>query len=74
MTQLIVTIGETGFLSNLKKIIKLLPGVDSVEESVTCDKEEVPNNVTVSAIEAARAGDVLHCESFEDFKELLRSV
>lgn len=70
MTQLIVNVEDVSLLSELKHAILMLRGVSSITE-----KEEVEsslNPVTQQAIEDAKSGNTLKCNSFEEYLELVK--
>lgn len=69
MTQLIVSIDEQSMLSDIKKAIKMIKGVVSVKTN-----KQVINTTTQSAIEEAEKGNVITCDSFEDYKKLVNNL
>ena len=70
MTQLIVNVEDVSLLSELKHAIMMLRGVSSITEK--SDVESSLNLVTQQAIEDARSGNTLKCNSFEEYLELVK--
>lgn len=70
MTQLIVNVEDVSLLSELKHAIMMLRGVSSITEK--SDVESSLNPVTQQAIEDARSGNTLKCNSFEEYLELVK--
>lgn len=68
MAHLIVTVEDEGLLPDLKRAIKMLRGVTkiSVKES------ESFNDTTKKAIQDARDGHTIKCDSFEDYLEMVK--
>lgn len=69
MTQLIVSIDDASMLSDIRKAIKMIRGVVSVKA-----EKSKPNAKTIAAIEEARAGKIIHCGSFEDYKRMVANL
>ena len=69
MTQLIVNVEDISLLSDLKKAIMMLRGVASISE-----KNDVSNvnTDTLKAMEEAKAGNTIKCNSFEEYLKLVQ--
>ena len=69
MTQLIVNVEDISLLSDLKKAIMMLRGVASISE-----KNDVSNvnTDTLKAMEEARSGNTIKCNSFEEYLKLVQ--
>lgn len=65
MTQLILNIEDASMLTQIKKACSLLRGVNSVK--VVKKEENIPNETTRKAMEAAKKGDTIKCASFDDY-------
>ena len=68
MTQLIVNIEDVSLLAELKRAISMLRGVGTVMEK----KSDTVNKTTLKAMEDARAGRTVKCNSFEEYLELVK--
>lgn len=71
MTQLIVNIEDVSLLEKLKAAIKLLKGIGSVTERNESNITDY-NETTLQAMEEAKAGDTIKCNSFEEYLELVK--
>jgi len=69
MTQLIVTIEDVSLLPDLKKAIKMLRGVSTI--SVKKSENKI-NTTTLRAIQDAKEGRTIKCESFEEYLEKVK--
>ena len=70
MTQLIVNIEDTNLLSELKQAILMLRGVVSISER---DEASIGlNETTLKAMEEARSGETIKCNSFEEYLKLVQ--
>ena len=69
MTQLIVNIEDTSLLTDLKRAIMMLRGVASISET---NDDTTYNEVTLKAMEEARSGNTIKCNSFEEYLKLVQ--
>lgn len=69
MAQLIVTVEDVSLLSDLKKAIKMLRGVDSISVRKT---EHTLNKTTLRAMQDAKERRTVKCKSFEDYLEKVK--
>lgn len=70
MTQLIVNIEDTNLLSELKQAILMLRGVVSISERG--EASIGLNETTLKAMEEARSGETIKCNSFEEYLKLVQ--
>lgn len=70
MTQLIVNIEDTNLLSELKQAILMLRGVVSISERGEASIGF--NETTLKAMEEARSGETIKCNSFEEYLKLVQ--
>jgi len=70
MTQLIVNIEDTNLLSELKQAILMLRGVVSISERG--EASIGLNETTLTAMEEARSGETIKCNSFEEYLKLVQ--
>ena len=70
MTQLIVKIEDTNLLSELKQAILMLRGVVSISERG--EASIGLNETTLKAMEEARSGETIKCNSFEEYLKLVQ--
>lgn len=68
MTQLIVSIEDVSLLGDIRKAIKLLRGVASVQVS---DVAGVSNEATLRAMHEVETGQTVVCDSMEDYLRLV---
>ena len=73
MTQLIVNIEDVSLVEELKAAIKLLKGIGSVTERNESNITDY-NETTLQAMEEAKAGDTIKCNSFEEYLELVKWI
>jgi len=66
---LIVTIEDVSLLPDLKKAIKMLRGVSTI--SVKKSENKI-NTTTLRAIQDAKEGRTIKCESFEEYLEKVK--
>lgn len=71
MTQLIVSIEDVSILDDVKNAIRMLRGVSSVKVG---KNEDVPNSLTVNAINAAMNGDTIKCGNFDSYLKFVADV
>lgn len=65
MTQLIVSIDNPSMLEDIRAAIRMIRGVVSVSPNQT------PNDTTIAAINDAKAGNTIHCGTFDSYKKLV---
>jgi len=70
MTQLIVNIEDTNLLSELKQAILMLRGVVSISERG--EASIGLSETTLKAMEEARSGETIKCNSFEEYLKLVQ--
>lgn len=70
MKQLIVNVEDISLLSELKQAIKMLRGVGAILERD--EEKECVNKDTLQAIEDAKAGRTIKCDTFEDYLDLVK--
>jgi hypothetical protein len=70
MTQLMITIEDPGLVPDIKKALKLLRGVKSI--SVYKSDTKTVNKKTLRAIQDAREGKTIRCDSFDDYLEKVK--
>lgn len=71
MTQLIVNIEDVSLVEELKAAIKMLKGIGSVTEKNESNATDY-NETTLQAMEEAKVGDTIKCNSFEEYLELVK--
>lgn len=69
MAQLIVTVDDLSLLPDLKKAIKMLRGVKGISVDKTVNKS---NQTTLCAMDDAKEGKTVKCESFEEYLEKVK--
>ena len=72
MTQIIVNIEDASLLNDIKRAIAMLRGVVSIVENKNAALDS--NNTTIEAINDAKDGNTIKCNSFEDYLHLVGSV
>lgn len=72
MTQIIVNIEDARLLNDIKRAIAMLRGVVSIVENKNAALDS--NNTTIEAINDAKDGNTIKCNSFEDYLNLVGSV
>lgn len=72
MTQIIVNIEDASLLNDIKRAIAMLRGVVSIVENKNAALDS--NNTTIEAINDAKDGNTIKCNSFEDYLNLVGSV
>lgn len=70
MTQLIVTVEDVSLLSELKRAIKMLRGVEKI--SVKRTESTLVNRTTLKAIEEVKTGKTIKCKDFADYLESVK--
>lgn len=68
MEQLIVSLDDNAALSKVKNAIGMLKGVSSVKVSRLKQK---PNATTIKAINEAKNGDTIVCDTMDDYLKLV---
>ena len=72
MTQIIVNIEDASLLNDIKRAIALLRGVASIVENKDASSDS--NSTTIEAMNDAKAGNTIKCNSFEDYLNLVGNV
>lgn len=68
MAQLIVTVSDVSLLPDLEQAIKMLRGVTNI----SMKRDDTLNEVSEKAIEDARRGNTIKCDSFEDYLQKVK--